>query len=127
MPIYIGVNGITRKITNGYVGVSGKARIIYNEEEEAQINALPAGYIPYKYLYDNTGVGGVTIPITVNTYTQIICDFQASRTDFTSPIFYRPLSSGSEIRYAAYIDNTGKLYIEKGSLIKTISIQTITT
>ena len=104
MPIYYGVSGKARKVTGGYYGVNGKSELIIGNDE------VPNGYMQFKYIYKIYNGNYIRIPTTINTFTQIICNFAIKSYENNKPngeLFY---SSG----YYANI-NSGKCHIVKTS------------
>lgn len=68
MSIYIGVNGIAKKVKQAYIGVNGNAQVIY------KTGVVPDGYIPVEYIYnDHDTTNSIDTSIKPNTYTRIIC------------------------------------------------------
>ena len=104
MPIYYGVSGKARKVIGGYYGVNGKSELIIGNNE------VPSGYRQYKYIFKTNNNSYIRISTTINTYTQIICNFAVQNYETNKPngdIFY---SSGYYARMSS-----GYLYIYKGS------------
>lgn len=48
MAIYVGVNGVAKKVKQAYIGVDDKAEIIYKD------GIVPTGYYPVEYITPNT-------------------------------------------------------------------------
>jgi len=104
MPVYYGVSGKARLVTKGYYGVNGKSELIIGNNE------VPSGYIQYKYIYKTHNDSYIYIPTTINTFTQIICNFAIKSDGTTKPIGNLFYSS----QYYASIDS-GACYIVKAS------------
>ena len=68
MSIYIGVNGVAKRIVSGYIGnSSGNAEIIYKS------GIVPSGYIPVEYIFnDHNNLNKIDTGIIPTTYTRLI-------------------------------------------------------
>ena len=123
MPIYVGVGNHAKLVKNIYAGINGHAKIIYSDSD------VPTNtYIPYTYVYRTSPYALLEkANLTLNTYTQIICDFK---------VVDCPNSSKSEgiffitDYFYAHICNSGNkpvLEIKKGANSYTSSELTIGT
>lgn len=118
MSIYIGVNGIAKKVKQAYIGVNGNAQVIY------KTGVVPDGYIPVEYIYNyHSYANYINTTIKPNTYTRIVCKIAIGpNNDGTSGIDI--ISDITHMRIIADNASTYNLRIEVGEATseKTVSI-----
>lgn len=108
MPIYVGVNGVARKVKQAYIGVNGTAVPIYTS------STLPSDYVPVEYV---TSIPSLNTELSAGPYTRVCLYFKLSSSSANTITL---LGTANYSIYKNYAGNTFGVLWPNGSTTSSI-------